>query len=109
MLFAAVDASPAVTCRAKQGHLAVNCRRNLMSSLAGTVVLDSNAMTYLDQATNKAYSPDSDSSGLREDRVALFRLYLHLEEIPWIVPAIEKEYERIKEESRLRSHTLLAY
>jgi len=82
---------------------------NLMASLSDTVVLDSNAMTYLDQATHRVYSPYTDSSDLCEDRVALFRLYLHLEQIPWIVPAIEMEYERIREESRLRSHTLLAY
>lgn len=80
-----------------------------MPSLSDTVVLDSNAMTYLDEATDRSYQPDTDSSDLCQDRVALFRLYLHLESTPWITPAIEAEYERIKEQSRLRSHTLLAY
>lgn len=80
-----------------------------MPSLSDVVTLDSNTMTYLAQVFHPDYDPESDSSGLRDDRIALFRLYLYLDNIPWIVPAIEQEYQQIKEQQRLQSHTHLAY
>lgn len=80
-----------------------------MPRVSDKVVLDANAMTYLNEVLNPSYAPDEDVSDLRDDRIALMRLYLHLDDIPWIVPTIEAEYQRIKAVGLLRSHTDLAY
>lgn len=80
-----------------------------LPNLSDKMVLDSNAMTHLNEALSPAYDPATDLSGFCGERIALLRAYLHLDYIPWIVPMVDAEYQHIAHQPRLVSHTLMAH
>lgn len=76
-----------------------------MDSIA--LALDSNTMTYLNEAMEPGYHPDRDKSKLCRERVSLLRIFLYKECHLCILPTVKSEYEAIKDSLKRNSHSQL--
>ncbi len=65
------------------------------------VAIDSNSLSYLVDAMNSGQQPTGD---LCDQKISLLRVYLYRNEILYLVPTVESEYKRIKDEIRREIH-----
>lgn len=77
-------------------------------AISNRVVLDSNALSYLARAFNDDFKQPRTTDPLDDEIVAVARVFLYLEYVPWIVPAVQAEYQEIRCASLLRRHDSFA-
>jgi len=68
------------------------------------VGVDSMALTYLVLAMQPSYDPAMDDERLAEERIAIFRLYLHTVETFFVPPTVLKEYQPIRDSEWREQH-----
>ena len=66
--------------------------------------VDSNALTYLIDATEPGYDPASDDPALAAERVAMFRIFLYGDRGFWVSPTVKQEYGQIRNQYRFVRH-----
>jgi predicted nucleic acid-binding protein len=69
-----------------------------MSDFTLEIAVDSNALTYLIEATSAKYDPIIDSSGLATERIAMIRIFLYCGIAFIVLPSVKKEYKQILNE-----------
>jgi hypothetical protein len=68
------------------------------------IAIDSNSHTYLVEAVYPNYEPEKDSSRLLEERKSMVRIFLYKRQPFYVLPAVIKEYKRIKDERWREEH-----
>ena len=71
---------------------------------AQRVGLDSDALTFLVEAMSGGYDPVSDPSAVAAERVAMFQIFLYVDDPLYLTPIVEQQYEAIKSENRRLAH-----
>jgi hypothetical protein len=77
------------------------------------VGIDSNALTYLIQATEPEYNPSNDEIVNAEEKIAMVRLFFYIENPFFVPPTVKEEYQKINnpgwriEHDDICSHMLL--
>ena len=66
--------------------------------------VDSNALTYLIDATEPRYDPASDDPALAAERIAMFRIFLYGDRGFWVSPTVKLEYQQIRNQDRFVRH-----
>jgi len=77
-----------------------------MTAQPEKIAFDSNALTYFVESFSREYDPSSDHSPLREERIALLRCFFYLDDVPFLLPEVGKEYQRIKSDDHKRLHAV---
>jgi hypothetical protein len=83
----------------KSGALA-----RLFRSRFRRIAIDSNCLTYVIQAMNSGGRPEGDSGDLDQQKVALVRIYLYLDDTLWVPKTAMDEARRIKVAGRADEH-----
>lgn len=65
------------------------------------IAIDSNSMTYLVEAMSDGSNPSGNNS---DEKIALLRIYLYQDNGLYISTTVRKEYEKIADEGKRRSH-----
>jgi rRNA-processing protein FCF1 len=65
------------------------------------VAVDSNALSYLVDAV---FSPSEPPKEIQEEKISLFRSYVYLENMFYVMPTVKTEFLKIKENSKLAKH-----
>lgn len=66
--------------------------------------VDSNALTYLIDATEPGYNPAKDEAALASERIAMLRIFLYGDRGFWVSPTVKQEYVKIRDQCRYVRH-----
>ena len=68
------------------------------------VAIDSNALTYLAEAMEPGFDPNSDLPSLAKERIAMIRTYLYAGQPFYVLPEVESEYKMISNKDWRDTH-----
>lgn len=70
------------------------------------LAIDSNVFTYLVEATAPDYTPDKDHTNIKQERISIVRIAFYYSDLV-ILPAIEGEYQKIRDGIKRENHLQL--
>jgi hypothetical protein len=73
------------------------------------IAIDSNVLTYFNDAISPDYDPILDHINLACEKIAILRIYLYTGVSFYLVPSIHDEYSKIKEAAKYSDHLETAF